>query len=290
MTIPKGFEDLVKLCMKEQPAKPKTVEEMWDKFLRIVFMGGKRSDPEITFIINMLKTQKLLDMDYVRKTDGEDWREAVDKILDERMKRIQDEDILIMLRDFKKELFRVSASIKGSARFFGKSEMSPQNIGKMLDGKEKTWEFIENLAVDEDVSNIKYTKIIIWLHSIGYGDDFCPPSYQTKNFINEVYGYYKFYEDDKYFMKKAEEFAENLKKKVKNATTRDVAMAIFFYVTLKNMLPPRTPEKKRFSSAIVIKFFKAKKLTIKSLSERLGDSESRESLMESFYEFVHKSI
>ena len=287
MTIPKGFDGLVKFVMKEQQAKPKTTEEIWDKFLRIVFMGGKRSDPEITFIINILKP--LLGMDFVRKTDGEDWREAVEKILDDRTNRIKDEDILVMLKEFQKELFRISASIKGGARFFVKNEISPQKLDDMLT-KEKTWEFIESLASDEDVSNIKYTKIIIWLHSLGYADDFCPPSYQTKSFVNEVYGYYQFYEDDKYFMKKAKEFAEDVKKTVKKSTTRDVAMSIFFYVTLKNMLPPRTPEKKKFTPILLVKFLAAKKLTLTALSERLGDSDEREKLMESVYEFVHKSL
>lgn len=287
MTVPKGFNDLVKLAMKEQPSKPKTVEEIWEKFLKIVFMGGKRSDPEINFMINMLRPQ--LGLDHVRKTDGEDWREAVEKILDDRTKRIKDEDILAMLKDFRKELFRVGASIKGSARFFVKNNIKPETLDRLLSTKELTWEFIEDLAKDEDVSNIKYTKIIIWLHSIGYADDFCPPSYQTKSFVNEVYGYYQFYEDDKYFMGKAEEFAGEIKKQVKKATARDVATAIFFYVTMKNMIPPRTPEKKRFTPAMLIKFLTAKKLTLKSLSERLGEFDSREKMMEDIYEFAHKT-
>ena len=209
MTMPKGFADLVKLTMKEQTPKPKNTEEIWERFLKIVFMGGKRSEPEINFIINMLKTQKLLDMEYVLRTDGEDWREAVGNILNERINRIKDEEIAAMLKDFQKELFRISASIKGGARFFAKNNIRPEILEKLLDNKQRTWEFIEELAKDEDVSNIKYTKIIIWLHSMGYGEDFCPPSYQTKSFMNEIYGYYQFYEDDKYFMQKAEEFAED---------------------------------------------------------------------------------
>ena len=285
MTIPKGFVDLVKLTMKEKTAKPKNAEEIWERFLKIVFMGGKRSEPEINFIINMLKP--FLGMDYVKKTDGEDWRESVQNILNERTNRIKDEEAAAMLKEFQKELFRVSASIKGGARFFSKNNINPETISRLLDNKQRTWEFIENLAKDEDVSNIKYTKIIIWLHSIGYGEDFCPPSYQTKSFMNEIYGYYQFYEDDKYFMKKAEEFAEEVKKQVKKSTVRDVASAIFFYITLKNMLPPRTPEKKKFNATVLLKFLKAKKLTLKAVSERLGDFDSREKLMESFYEFVH---
>ncbi|MCX6815628.1 MAG: hypothetical protein NT120_02140 [Candidatus Aenigmarchaeota archaeon] len=276
----KGFDVLVKLCMKARPEKPKTVEDIWNKFLYIVFMGGKRSDPEINFLINMFKSKKLLDLDFVKKTDGEDWRDAVIEIIKQRTARIKDEDILLMLKDFEKEIFRISASIKGGARFFKKEEITPEKLGSMLDTKEKAWEFIDGLAVNEDVSNIKYTKIIIWLHSMGYAQDFCPPSWQTKQFLNnEVGPYYQFYDDDKYFMKKAQEFAEGVKKKIK-CTTKDVATAIFYYTTLKNMLPPRSPVKKSFSPETVVKFLKKKNLTLVALSKMFSDFDERQKLAE----------
>ena len=285
----KGFNDLVKVAMKIQPDRPKGMKEIWDKFLYIVFMGGKRSEPEINLVIRILKT--VTDIDYVTKTGGEDWREAAGKIIDERLSRIKDEDMLAMLRELKNEIFRISASIKGSERFFRKNEITPEKLDNILKTKEEAWEFIENLANDEDVSNIKYTKIIIWLHSIGYAYDFCPPGWQTKKFVNDQIGpYYPYYEDDKYFMKKAGEFADGIKMDVKGATTRDVSMAIFYYITLKNMLPPRSPEKKAFDASMLIKFLKQKKLTLSKISELLADFDGREKLMKSVRMFVHKSI
>ncbi len=285
MPAPKGFRELVKLASKEKPSRPKSTEDIWNKFLFVVFMGGKRSEPEINFLINMLSSKKLLDLDFVKKTDGEDWREAVEAVLNERSARIKDEDTALMLKEFQKEIFRVSASIKGGARFFFKNETSPKKLEAMLDTKEKTHEFIENLVNDEDVPNIKYTKVIIWLHSLGYADDFCPPSYQTKSFVNEIYGYYQFYEDDKYFMGKIEEFSADVKKELK-VTVRDIAMAIFYYVTLKNMLPPRSQEKKKFTPEVLVKFLKAKKLTLKLISEKLGDFDKREELIQSVYDYL----
>lgn len=285
--IPKGFEDLVVLAMKERPEKPKTTEGIWEKFIYIVFMGGKRSDPEINLIINMLK--RFTEMNYVIKTRGEDWREAVEKVINERMERIKDEETASMMKEFQKEIFRISASIKGSARFFEKNSISPKTLDEMLPDKEKTWEFIKDLAEDGDVSNIKYTKIIVWLHSIGYAEDFCPPSWQTKKFINyEIGPYYQFYEDDNYFMKKAEEFAEEVKKNVKKSTTRDVAAAIFYYVTLKEMMPSRSPEKKKFSASVLADFIKKKKLTLKGMSGMMGDSDERENLAEDLFKFIRK--
>lgn len=283
----KGFEELVALAIKERPEQLKTLKEMWDKFLFIVFMGGKRSDPEIQFIINMFKGKGLLALEYVLKTDGEDWREAVDTLINERLQRMQDEDLKTMLKDFQKELFRVSASIKGSARFF--KSMTPQTIASQLTTKEKTWEFIEGLVSNEDVPNIKYTKIILWLHSIGYGYDFCPPSWQTKKFINSEIGpYYQFYDDDKYFMKKAEEFADEMKKKIKGATTRDVSAAIYYYMALKSTLPPRSAVKKDFTPATIVQFLKKKKLSLKDVSAAFTDFDEKEKLVESLFDFLGK--
>ncbi len=288
MPIPKGFDDLVKLAVKDRPEKPKTIEEVWDKFLFVVFMGGKRSEPEIQFITTMLKAKKLVQFDYVLKTDGDDWREAVEAVLNDRLKRMQDEDLKVALKEFQKEIFRISASIKGGARFL--KNMTPDGLAEALSNKEKTWEFIENLANNQDVSNIKYTKIIIWLHSIGYGYDFCPPSWQTKKFINtEVGPYYNFYEDDKYFMKKAEEFSEDVKKKVKGATARDVSAAIYYYMVLKNSLPTRSPIKKRCTAAVIVRFLKKKKLSLKDISAALVDFDGRERIMKTFFEFLNKT-
>lgn len=283
-----GFEDLVKLTMKERPEKPKSTKDIWNKFLYIIFMGGKRSEPEINLLLGMMKP--LTDIDYVSKVSGESWREAASKIIDERLSRIKDEDILIMLRELKSELFRISASIKGGERFFRKNLISPEKLDELLSTKEKTWEFINGLAEDEDVPNVKYTKIIIWLHSLGYAQDFCPPGWQTKKFVNEIGPYYPYYEDDRYFMKKSEEFAEDVKKTVKGATTRDVAMGIFYYIALKNMLPPRSPEKKAFNAAVLIKFLKTKKLTLAKISEKLADFDGRDKLAESLGGFVHRNL
>src|SRR3989338_5138885 len=105
MAIPKGFIELAKLASKERPAKPKSREEIWNRFLFIVFMGGKRSEPEINFIINMLSSKKLLDLDFVKKTDGEDWRDAVSAVVSERLSRIKDDETLEMLRDLQEEIF-----------------------------------------------------------------------------------------------------------------------------------------------------------------------------------------
>ncbi len=282
--IPPGFPDLVGMTMNERPLKPGSDAEVWEKFLFIVFMGGKRSEPDINFLLRILKP--FTPLDYVLKTDGDDWREAVEKAVDDRLSRIRDEDAQVMLREFRKELFRITASIKGSARFFRSNSISLKTLENLLTTKEKTWEFIEDLAGNEDVSNIRFTKVIIWLQSIGFAQDVVAPSWQTKNFVNEVFGYYQFYDDEKYFMKKSEEFAEEVKKKIPGSTTRDIASAIFYYTSVKGMLPLRSPEKKKFTPALLVKYLRSKNMMLRDLSLKLSDYEGREEFMEGFYGFL----
>ena len=55
MTKTDGIEDLVKTVQKEIPiAKAKNTDEMWEKFLRIVFVGGGRGDAEAIFLVKSL--------------------------------------------------------------------------------------------------------------------------------------------------------------------------------------------------------------------------------------------
>lgn len=287
MNIPEGFCDLVKLAIKSRPKKPSNSDEIWDRFVRIVFIGGKRSDADVSIIINILKKNGLLSYEYVLKTTGEDWREAASKAVDERLSRVQDDDMKTMLKDFQKEMFRICASIKGGGRFFKQNEISPEKLEEMLSTKEKTWDFIEGLAKNEDVPNIKYTKVIFWLHSMGFGQDFCPPSWHVKKFVNEVFGYYQFYEDDSYFMQKAAEFGDEIRKKIKDATNMSVSSAMFYHMSFKSMLPQRSMEKKKFKAPMILKFLKTKKLALDDVSKKMSMQGERDELAQAFYDFVH---
>ncbi|MBI2971844.1 MAG: hypothetical protein HYY37_05485 [Candidatus Aenigmarchaeota archaeon] len=283
--LPKGFDGLVKLAMKERPPKAQSIEALWDAFLDVLFMGGRRSEGDIRLLVNMLRGRKLLDLQLLLKTPGEDWREAVEALVNERLQRIQDEETRAMLRSFKAEIFRITASVKGSARFF---RSLPPAVFEQLDDKEQTQQFIESLVSNEDVPNVRYTKVILWLHAIGYAEDFCPPSWQVKKFVNEVGPYYQFYEDDKYFMEKAQDAAADVRKRVKGATARDVSVAIYCYMTLKTALPPRSASKKKCTPAAVVAFLRKRKLSIKILSEQLADEEQRDALLGDFVKHVMK--
>jgi hypothetical protein len=90
-------------------------------------------------------------------------------------------------------------------------------------------------------------------------------------------------------MKKADDFADEIKKKIKGATARDVSTAIFYYIGTKSMMPTRSAVKKNFKPAALLKFMKAKKLTLKDISEKLSNSEDREALAESLFAYLTKA-
>lgn len=274
--MPDGFPALVKLVMKEQPLKsfaPKTEKEIWQKFLRIVFLGGSRSDAEINYLLDLFG--QALDLNYVLKTRGEPLEAELSKMISAKMKTEKSEQLQYILDNLNNELFRIVASMKGAARYFEKTGMSPAVLNDKTEDKEKTWDFINELVEDEDVTNVKFTKVILWLHSVGKAQDFCPPSRQIKDFSNKDIGpYYRFYEDDKYFMQRIQEFSEEIRKSVPKATVYDISKAIFYYRVCKNMLS----NQKGFQPSSLMRFLKKQKLDLKKLSAALGDVKKRAAL------------
>lgn len=281
--LPKGFTDLVKLAMKE-PSPKVNGAEVWDKFVQAILIGGGRSDADVRMITRFLEKESLLKLQTVNKLSGNVWSERVGKALNKKLKTLKYEEDKAAVRNFLKELFRITASVKGSARFFARKNVI-QDIDKLTADDETSQAFVEEISEDEDIANVRYTKAILWLHSIGRGKSLAPPTRQTKSFINTDMGpYYPYYEDDKYFMKKASELTETVKKKVRAATTFDVSRAIFYYGSAKSMVPRGFG--RSFTVARFLQFLKRKKLTLKKLSEALGDVEKRYKLMESVDRFV----
>lgn len=277
-----GFESLLALVQKEMPLKKaRNSDDMWKKFLRMIFLGGGRGDAEIDYVMGLLK--KETELDFVLKTRGEQWQEAAAERLDKAIAKEKDERKSYAINSLKKELFRITASIKGSARYFERTKMSPETLEKLCKDRKSTWEFIEGLSGDEDVTNVRFTKVILWMHSVGFAGDFCPPSRQIKDFVNKELEFrYQFYDDDKFFMEKAREFAEKFPK----ASAYDVSKAIFLFRTLKNMLNTRSMEYRKFSPKAMLDFMKKNKFSLADVAEILADFDMRDGLPEQLHKFL----
>ncbi|MBI4896120.1 MAG: hypothetical protein HY832_01070 [Candidatus Aenigmarchaeota archaeon] len=275
MNYPDGFDELVRLVHKS-PLPFVMGNELWNKFCRVVFIGKDRSDAEISFLLVMLKPY--LDYDKLLKTDGEEWQEHVKTFIRDRMLRIQDVEIRQLLADLLKDLFSITASLKGGARFFEKNKIAA-TIDERTSTKEKTFVFVESLVNDADVSGIRYAKAILWLQSTGRAKDLAPPTWQLKSFLNSDIGpYYQFYEDDQYFMKRAEEMTADFK----HIPLVDIYRSIFFYRMLKAPLPRGS----KFTPKKLIMFLKKQKLTIAKLASTLADLEEKELLFEKLLTFL----
>ena len=275
MGYPEGFKELVAVVSKEKVPVAKG-KDIWDKFCRAAFIGKGRSDAEISFLMKILKNQ--LDYDYILKTVGEDWRNEIEKSLKERLSRIQDEEIQVLFQTLLKDLFYLTATLKGGARFFERKKIFDE-IDNLTKTKELTSELIEEIVEDKVFSGMRYAKTIIWLQSTGRAKDFAPPTRHLKSFLNSDVGpYYSYYEDDAYFMNKAKEMAKDFPK----ASLMDVYRAIFFYRTFKSIFPRGS----KFTPRKLLDFMKKKKVTIKKLSEMLSDMEEKEEVTGQILEFM----
>jgi hypothetical protein len=283
MDIPKGFTDIVKLVMKEPAPLVKGVA-IWDKFVQTALVGGGRSDAGIQLLISLLKKTKLLDLEKVSRLSGTEWSAKATAVLNKSMKKLKFDEDKIVVRNFVSELLRITASLKGSARFFTSKNII-KDIDKLTTDDEKTAELADEIAENEDIANIRQTKAILWLHSIGRGKALVPPTRQVKSFINSDIGpYYPYYEDDKYFINKAKELSAEVTKHVKGATAFDVSRAIFYYGSVKSMVPRGFG--RAFTPLRFLAFLKKKKLTIKALSAVLGNADKRYKLLEDVDKFV----
>ncbi|MBS3054296.1 MAG: hypothetical protein J4431_02055 [Candidatus Aenigmarchaeota archaeon] len=275
MDYPDGFKELVN-AVKKEPVPVASGREIWEKFCRVVFIGKDRSDAEISFLMAMLK--KYIDYDYVMATDGEDWESAVRAFLKERLGKIRDDSAEAAVSGVLRDLFYITASIKGGARFFRKKGIF-ENLATLASGKEKTKELIDEIAEDGDVAGIKYTKAILWLQYCGFAKDFAPPAKHLKTFVNSDVGpYYRYYEDDEYFMKKAEEMASDFP----DTSLADVYRAVYLYRTFKSAMPRGS----KFTPRKLLEFMKKKKVSVSKMFSMLSDSEGREELAKKMAVFM----
>ena len=275
MGYPEGFKELIVVVSKEKVPVAKG-KDIWDKFCRAALIGKGRSDAEIIFLMKILKKQ--LDYDYILKTSGEDWRNEVEKFLKERLARIEDEDIQTVFQTLLKDLFYLTATLKGGARFFERKKLFDE-LDNLTKTKDLTNELIEEIVEDKDFSGMRHAKTIIWLQSTGRAKDFVPPTRHLKSFLNSDVGpYYSFYEDDAYFMTKAKEMGKDFPK----VSLMDIYRAIFFYRTFKSIFPRGN----KFTPKKLLEFMKKKKISVKKLSEMLSGLEEREKIAGQILEFM----
>jgi hypothetical protein len=266
MDYPDGFEDLVKLA-KKMPVKKSIGNEIWEKYCDILLMGKDRYEPEIRFLRAMLK--QYLDYDFVKKTNEFGWHDQMEEFLKQRTQKIRDEYTKEILNGVLRDLSFLASSIKAGVNFFEKKEII-KNLDKLTAKKADTENFIKELVA---LPGLGYSKSIMWLHSVGRATDFAPPTRYLKTFLNSDVGpYYQYYEDEDYFMKKAQEMAKDFPK----TNLIHIYRAIVFYRTFKSAMPRGS----KFTPNKLLGFLKKKKLSLEKLQDILADMEYRNKILE----------
>jgi len=169
------------------------------------------------------------------------------------------------------------AALKGGARYFEKKKIF-ENIDKLTKDEDSTWELIEDIVEDKDATGMRYAKTILWLQMTGRAKDMAPPTRQLKTFLNNDVGpYYSYYEDDEYFIDRAELMRKDFK-----ADLVDIYRAIYFYRTMKMVLPRGA----KFKPKKMLAFMKKEKLNAKKMTDMLSDIEKRDKLAGKILKFM----
>ena len=66
MDIPKGFDEIIKMVMKE-PVQKANGQDIWDRFIQAALIGGGRSEADINVLVSWIKKEGLLKLDKVNK-------------------------------------------------------------------------------------------------------------------------------------------------------------------------------------------------------------------------------
>lgn len=266
MEYPEGFPELVKMASKIKSV-PANGENIWVKFCDILLMGKDRSEPDMAFVRVLLKD--FLDYEFVKKATEFGWHDKVEEFLKQRKEKIRDEESREIITGIIRDLPFIASSIKAGSRFFEEKKIIP-DIDNLTKTREKTESLIKELI---EQPGFGYSKSIMWLHSIGRGGDFAPPTKHLKSFLNSDVGpYYQYYEDDEYFMKQAQEMAKDFK----GRNLLHIYKAIYFFRTFKSVMPRGS----KFTPKKLMAFLKKKKLSLEKVQEMLGDWDTRNRILE----------
>ena len=267
MEYPKGFKQLVNLASK---IKVKKSKDLWENYCKIIFMGKGISSAESNIIFNTLK--KELDFEYISKINGEKLENKIREIMTLKRDELKTYKPRMIITNFLDRLFFNIASLKGGARFFKKKRLN-EKINELSKTHKNIDKLIEDIIKDDDVPGIGYTKSIMWLHNCGYATHTVAPTFHLKKFMNNFIGpYYKYNEDDKYFM----EWAQEMKKDFKGIEMIYIAKAIFLFMTAK-MYAPRGS---KLYPEDFLKHIKKNKLTLKKVDEGLSDIRKKDKIIE----------
>lgn len=310
--LPEGFIDLVKLVIKEDSSStrkiPKTAADIWYSFLWGVFLNGIRIDAEINYMHEIFTENNLLDLDVVSNLTVEELKESIRKYAKNKLKGSRVEGrkkatIKLLLNE--EELTKTAKSIKEMSIYFTENEVSRKFLEGKTRNEKDTEKFIGELSYKDDtkIFGVGTVRAILWLQPFGLSNDFCPPSTQVMNFVDEDIekkDYMerkkrgKYYDDidnkirDWEYIVKVRNLTRNvINPVIKNATPRDVGKAIWYFKSTQSLLSKlREGLKDKFTPRTLLEFIKEQKFTLENLAENIGDINNVNELTKDLRQFV----
>lgn len=299
ISLPKGFDELVNLILKDDPilkgSVPKKTGEIWDDFVYCVFIDENRSDADVRYLYDLLDAWQLLDMAVVLKLRGK-WKEKAEKVCSSEMCKVSGRKHGVLSGFLiSQNLWDTTQCLVDLADYFVKKNICRDVLLKRTVAVPGLNDLIAEIAYPnspEHIRNIGLTKTILWLHALGLASEHCPPSRQSRAFLYEdvegLSGPIPYVEWDNYWpwLKKVENVAKHL-----SVTVRDISKAAWYYKSSQSLLAQfRAGLKWKFTPGILVKYVDENYKNLLKYADALTDIDEVDNLrgdLRAFVEAVH---
>jgi len=299
--MPRGLVELTKIVIDQDPLpeKPRTLDDIWDKFTGCAVIGPIRNNAENNFIHEILKD--ILSRESVK---GDDWIRRASEIVRKSKSSTMDTEKIGVLKQLDQELVGLNETLKHASEVFENRVYEGRRISpelfEHLANHSKAQEFVSQICHPRGelkISGFGLVKTILWLHGCGVGHTMVPPTNHIKSFLEEYYNmslrpdqarrrrytsedeagedWYVFSPINQKFGEIATQMAPKLSIP---PTARDAGVAVFWYKSTQNLLY-KTSAKPRFTLERFLDFLKDEfRGRLESLGDKLFDIDSIEEL------------
>lgn len=216
---------------------------IWKHFTWGVFLDNNRINAEVSYIRNTLWDAKLLDRDWLATHEMREWENKTQEFVSNQLSYLQEGRKHAALEGLLGKLSDYSLTLKEAVAFFQRNSVSMDYLRKATRDEQATNKLLGDMTVTpkytqnpQKIHGIGLTKAILWLHACGLAQDFCPPSRQIYNFIDQDLRNISYMQSkqqdngDWYYIGMMRQFHNTeIKPSIPSATTRDTGVAIWYW-------------------------------------------------------------
>jgi hypothetical protein len=306
--LPDGLVDLIEKVIKENPLKRDLSDKnnLWRDFTWGVFLVGNRINAEVTYIRDTLWDANLLDKDWILNHTQQEWEEKAKKFISNKINSLSGRKAGA-LSGILSNLSEPAESLKGSAIFFKNKNISPQFLIDVFNKggienliRQMTYQpassYITGRFNPDKIPYIALVKAIIWLQGYGLTEDFCPPSRQIKDFVDDDIKHLtwlqkksqpiKNYPQDWDYIIHMRDFnKKEIKPVLPKATVRDTGIAIWYWKIVQGLLKG-SGFKTNFTPKKLLSYLKLEGMDLNDLGELIDDIDEVDNLTNDIKTFL----